>query len=89
MALSQEEIFSQLKQIMATLLKLDSKEIDQIATLNSKLRNDLGIDSVESLDFLTSIEKLFKIQISDQEAARLETVLDAIQLILRKNSVSK
>ena len=79
-----EKLFSGLKRIMATLLKVDIEEIDQIANMSSKLRDDLGIDSVESLDFLTSIESLYSIQILDQEAAKLEKVSDVIDLILSK-----
>jgi len=79
-----DNIFLNLKLIMANLLKTDLQEINQLATLNSKLRDDLGIDSVESLDFLASIEKTYSIQISDKEATKLERVSDAIDLILGK-----
>ena len=77
-------IFSDLKKIMATLLKTDLNKIDQMASLDSKLREDLGIDSVESLDFLTEIENVYSIHVLDQEAMKLERVSDVIKLILSK-----
>lgn len=84
--MTEEKIFVGLKKIMATILKVDLEEIDQMANINSRLREDLGIDSVESLDFLTAMEALYEIEISDQEAASLETVSDAVKLILDKRS---
>lgn len=84
--MTEQKVFSELKKIMANILKVDIEEIDQMANANSKLRDDLGIDSVESLDFLTAVEALYQIDISDQEAAGLETVSDAIKLILDKTS---
>ena len=50
--MTDEEVFLELKKIMTTILKVGIEEIDQMANTNSNLREDLGIDSVESLDFL-------------------------------------
>jgi len=50
------------------------------------LREDLGIDSVESLDFLTAIESVFAITLTDDEAASLKTACNVIDLIIRKRS---
>lgn len=83
--IAKEKIFCELIEIMATLLKLETTEIEQIAKIDSNLRDDLGIDSVESLDFLTSIEKLYSIKILDEEASKLTKVSDVIDLILKKN----
>ena len=79
-----EKIFLNLKEIMAVLLKVDIGEINAIANTNSALRDDLGIDSVEGLDFLTAIESSYSIHISDHDAAKLKTVSDVIDLIFSK-----
>lgn len=81
---AKEKIFDELIEIMAVLLKLEAKEIEEITNMDSNLRDDLGIDSVESLDFLTAIEKLYSIKILDEEAVTLKKVSDVIDLILKK-----
>ena len=84
--LTEDQIFVGLKKIVSTLMKLDLEEVDRRARQNSNLRDDLGIDSVESLDFLTAIEDLYSIKISDEEAVALQTVADAITLIMKKKN---
>ena len=85
----EEKVFAELKRTMAILLNLNTQEMDSIAEISSHLRNDLGIDSVESLDFLSSIEELYKIKISDYEAAKLEKVSDVISIIIKKKTMEK
>ncbi len=79
--MDEESIFLNLKKIMASLLDLDLAEVNEMSTTESKLRDDLGIDSVESLDFLTEIENKYSIHISDEEGPLLVTVADVIKLI--------
>ena len=81
-----EEIFKQLKEIMAKLLKRSYDEIDKKARTDSRLRDDLGIDSLESLDFLSAIEKGFSIEVKDSEIMELQTVSDVISLIREKST---
>jgi len=78
---TETQIFTDMKKIMSKLLKMSIEEVDGIATMDSSLRDDLGIDSVESLDFLLALEKQYSIQISDDDAATLKTVKDAVNLI--------
>ena len=81
-----ETIFKPLKEIMARLLKRSYDEIDKKARTDSKLRDDLGIDSLESLDFLSAIEKGFSIEVKDSEIMELQTVADVISLIREKST---
>ncbi len=84
---TQTAIFVKLKTVMATILKLDISEVDEMTSAKSSLKDDLGIDSVESLDFLASIENMFSITIFDHEAPDLRTVQDVIDLIIKKQTV--
>lgn len=79
-----DQIFPSLKKIFAQLTKRSLTDIEAIASIESRLKEDLGIDSVESLDFLYSLESFFSIQISDEEAGRLQKVSDVISLIEKK-----
>ena len=41
-----------------------------------RLREDLGIDSVDFLDFSFALEKAFDIEIKDEDAIKIKTVAD-------------
>lgn len=84
--LTEDQVFVDLKTIVSKLMKLSLAEVDGRAHQNSNLRDDLGIDSVESLDFLTAVEELYSIKISDEEATTLQTVADVITLIMKKKN---
>ena len=79
-----KEVFSELKRITAKLLRLPIEEIEGIAHTESDLKDDLGIDSVESLDLLHALEAVYQIEISDEEAARLVKISDVIDLVIEK-----
>ena len=81
---AQSIIFIKLKTIMAGILKIDPSGVNNLAGVNSFLKKDLGIDSVESLDFLAAIESVFSITILDSEATDLKTVQNVIDLIIKK-----
>ena len=82
--LTKDQIFSNLKKIMSKLLKRDLKEVEDMVKFESNLKDDLGIDSVESLDFIYALEEFYSIEIDDKEAIKLEKVSDAVNLILQK-----
>ena len=63
--------------------KLSLKEEDEI-TDDSNLKDDLGADSLDSVELLMAIEeefKEFKIEISDGEAEKIEYVKDIYAII--------
>ncbi len=80
-----DQIFQDLKNIMAKLLKITVTEINELATMESDL-SEIGIDSVESLDLLHELEDHFSIKIPDSEASSLVKVADVVQLVLDKQS---
>src|SRR5436305_778661 len=47
--------------------------------LSSSLTNDLGLDSLEFVELVMELEEEFEIDISDADAAQINTVADAIQ----------
>jgi acyl carrier protein len=55
---------------LATYLKRDVKTIK----LSDALRNDLGLDSLATIELLYEIEDAFDVQIPDQDLAALVTV---------------
>ena len=45
-----------------------------------RLKEDLQLDSYQALDLLATIEEEFDVEISEVEAARVETVQDVLEL---------
>ena len=66
-----------IKQIIADQL---GKSIDDIRG-NMLIKDDLGADSLDMVEFLIAIEDEFGVKISDDEAENLKTVDEAIKYI--------
>lgn len=45
------------------------------------LKNDLGMDSLDHVEFIIALERMFNISINDDDADKLNTVNDAINYI--------
>jgi acyl carrier protein len=67
----------QLIEIIAEQLGIDDSQIND----DSNLTNDLGADSLDTLELVMTLEEIFKIEISDSEAEKLETVSDVYTFI--------
>jgi|MDTC01.1.fsa_nt_gb acyl carrier protein len=67
----------QLIEIIAEQLGVDESQINN----DSNLTNDLGADSLDTLELVMTLEENFKVEISDSEAEKLETVNDVYTFI--------
>lgn len=47
---------------------------------------DLNLDSIDSLELIMELEDIYDISISDADAAKLQTVNDAIKLVDQKTA---
>lgn len=59
---------------------IDENEI----TGASRLKEDLGIDSLASMQLILDMEKEFNIHVEDEEVMEIETVADVIALLEKK-----
>lgn len=50
------------------------------------LKNDLGMDSLDVVELIIEVEKLYNIQIPDDEAEKVSTFNDAFNLLLKLTS---
>ncbi len=71
------ENFEKLKEILVDVLGADEEDINP----ESKFVDDLGADSLDLVELIMSFEDKFGIEISDEEAEKLETVQDALNYI--------
>lgn len=72
--------FDKVKDLIHQELKVS---LDKI-TLDSKLQEDLGADSLDAVELIMSMEDMFDISISDEQAQGLKTVKDLVDLIDNK-----
>ncbi len=76
--MSYSEIESKIKEILADQLNLDKSKID----LNSRLGEDLGMDSFSSIEIVFELEEEFGITISDEEIIKAKVVKDIVDYVV-------
>ena len=76
MDVSQDKV----RQIIADQLGVKKEEV----TDNAKFVDDLGADSLDTVELVMALEEEFGIEIPDEEAEKLITVGDALRYIEEK-----
>ncbi|MBN1456533.1 MAG: acyl carrier protein [Sedimentisphaerales bacterium] len=71
MAMSREEIFEEVKEVLIDALGLDDDEVTEEATL----MGDLGAESIDFLDIVFRLEKSFGIKIPREELFPADSLL--------------
>ena len=71
----------QVKKIVVDHLGIDESKI----TLESKFIEDLGADSLDTVELVMAFEESFNIEIPDDAAGTITTVQDAINFIEKSN----
>ena len=71
------EIAAQVKNIIVDKLGVDAEEV----TPEKSFTNDLGTDSLDTVELIMEFEKEFGISIPDDQAEKISTVGDAIAYI--------
>ena len=71
------DIQNRVKAIIVDKLGVDESEVKPEATLT----NDLGADSLDTVELIMELEKEFNITIPDDQAEKIATVGDAIAYV--------
>ena len=71
------EIAEKVKKIISDKLGVDESEV----TLDASFTNDLGADSLDTVELIMEFEKAFDTSIPDEEAENIQTVGQAIAYI--------
>ena len=74
------EVETQVKQIVVDHLGIDEAKV----TPESKFIDDLGADSLDTVELVMAFEEKFSIEIPDDAAETIQTVKDAIDFIESK-----
>ena len=75
-----KELFTKVKQIIVEQLGVDEGEV----TPNASFVDDLGADSLDTVELVMALEEEFGQQIPDEEAEKLQSVGDVIKYIEEK-----
>lgn len=79
------EILEKVKAIIVDKLGVEPSEVTETANFT----NDLGADSLDTVELLMEFEKVFGIKIPDEETSTIATVKDACDKVAEKLNVSK
>ncbi len=82
MATATEE---KVKQIIVEQLGVDEGEV----TNNASFVDDLGADSLDTVELVMAFEEAFDIEIPDEDAEKIKTVKDAIDYIDKNAKAGK
>jgi acyl carrier protein len=74
------DVSAKVKEIIVSKLGVDAAQI----TPEASFTNDLGADSLDTVELVMEFEKAFNIQIPDEDAEKIATVGDAIKYLSTK-----
>lgn len=78
--MSHEEIVKKVNDIIVDKLGVEPSEVTETANFT----NDLGADSLDTVELLMEFERVFGIKIPDEETSNIATVADAIAKVEEK-----
>ena len=76
------DVEAKVREIIVNKLGAEESQIKPEASFT----NDLGADSLDTVELVMEFEKAFNIQIPDQDAEKIRTVGDAINYLKQKVS---
>jgi acyl carrier protein len=75
--MSKQEILEKVQSIVAETLGIEQVQV----TPTASFANDLGADSLDTVELVMALEETFDIEIPDEEAEKILTVQQAIDYI--------
>ena len=76
------DVAAKVKEIIVSKLGVDAAQI----TPEASFTNDLGADSLDTVELVMEFEKAFNLQIPDEDAEKIATVGDAVRYLSAKAS---
>jgi len=80
--MNREEIEAKVKEFMVEDLELDEAKI----TPEARLKEDIGVDSLDFVDIVVIVEKKFGFKIKTEEMAHVKTFKDFCDYIEKKTA---
>jgi len=77
--MTRDEVMAKVREHLAAELEVDAAEIDE----GTRFRDDLDADSLDLYELVMELEDTYGIKVSEEEAARIETVGQAVDFVLQ------
>jgi acyl carrier protein len=77
--MTRDEIFAQIRTTLVENFEIDANAIKP----ESKLIDDLGLDSIDAIDMAVRIQQMTKSRVEEDELRQLRTVDDTVNLVAR------
>jgi len=75
-----QDVEGRVKEIIVEQLSVDPEQV----TLQASFVNDLGADSLDTVELVMALEEEFDLEIPDEEAEKIATVAQAVEYIKTK-----
>ncbi|MBI3143108.1 MAG: acyl carrier protein [Bacteroidetes bacterium] len=76
------DVAAKVKAIIVEKLGVDESEV----TTEASFTNDLGADSLDTVELIMEFEKSFNVSIPDEDAENIQTVGEAIKYLTEKTA---
>lgn len=80
--MSADEVYSRVRKIVSDQLGVEDDKV----TLEANFQNNLGADSLDTVELVMAFEEEFDLEIPDEDAEGIATVQDAVNYILSKKA---
>jgi len=77
--MTREQVFEKVKGILVETLSVDEDKV----TMEARFQEDLETDSLDLVELVMTMEEDFGIKISDEQAAEIKTVGDAVDFVMK------
>ncbi|HZX11500.1 MAG: acyl carrier protein [Candidatus Aminicenantes bacterium] len=78
--MDREELLNKVKEIVSDKLSISEDQVTEEASFI----DDLGADSLDTVELIMALEDEFELDIPDEEAEKLDTVGKALDYVLEK-----
>jgi len=78
--MDRSQVLARVREALAEALEISQDDIDE----ESRFAEDLDADSLDLVELLLEMEREYGFKVSDEEAAEIETIRDAVDLIMAK-----
>ena len=82
---SEKSVEARVKEIIVEQLGVNADQV----TPDAKFIEDLGADSLDTVELVMAFEEAFDIEIPDEDAEKIRTVKDAIEYIDKHSKAGK